>query len=114
MTTRRSLTLLFATILVGMVAVTGWASGEQAVWAWGGLKGPDRAWTIATLCDAYAGFLTFYAWVCYRERGALARTGWLVAILLLGNMAMSAYVLRALWRLPAHARMDELLTGRAS
>ncbi len=109
MSARTVLRLLFTLILVGMVLVTTWASLEQPVWAFGGLQGPDRAWTIATLCDAYAGFLTFYAWVYYRERGALARSGWLVAILLLGNMAMSAYVLIALARLPADAPLERLL-----
>lgn len=109
MPARTLLVILFSAILLGMIGVTVWASGQQPVWAWGGLVGADRAWTIATLCDAYAGFLTFYAWVCYRERGLAARAGWLVAILLLGNMAMSVYVLRALWRLPAGAPVAQLL-----
>jgi Protein of unknown function (DUF1475) len=109
MTARSTLRLLFSLILLGMIVVTTWASLEQPVWAFGGLKGPDRAWTIATLCDAYAGFLTFYAWVYFREQSALARASWLVAILLLGNMAMSAYVLIALSRLPADAPLERLL-----
>lgn len=91
-----ALKILFTAILVVMLSVTAWASLTQPVWQWGGLTGPDRAWTIATLFDAYAGFLTFYAFVWYRERTALARAGWLVAILLLGNMAMSTYMLFAL------------------
>lgn len=109
MPARTLLKTLFGLILLGMIGVSVWASTEQPVWAWGGLRGPDRAWTIATLCDAYAGFLTFYAWVCYRERGFVNRAGWLVAILALGNMAMSVYMLRALWRLPAGAPLDRLL-----
>ena len=108
-----TLKLMFTLILIGMIAVTTWASLRQPVWAWGGLKGPDAPWTIATLCDAYAGFLTFYAWVCYKERSAFARLGWLLAILLLGNMAMSGYVLIALWRLPRDAPIERLLLRAA-
>ena len=64
------------------------------------------AWTIATLCDAYCGFLTFSAWVYYKER-APGRLAWFVLIMALGNVAMAAYMLRELARLksgePAHA-----------
>jgi len=104
---------LFGTILAGMLAVTGWASYTQPVWQWGGLvTRPDNAWTIATLADAYAGFLTFYAWVFYRERTA-GRIGWFLAIMLLGNIAMSAYLLRALARLAPGEPVATLLTRRA-
>jgi len=48
-------------------------------------------------------------WVAYRESGWLARTLWLVAILALGSIAMSAYMLSALWRLPANASVERLL-----
>ncbi len=113
MTARTSLTWLFSTILAGMAGVTLWASLSQPVWQWGGLvTAPDRAWTIATLCDAYAGFLTFYAWVYYRERPR-GRAGWLVAILLLGNIAMSAYMLLALRRWRPGEPVAALLTRRA-
>ena len=105
--------ILFGTILAGMLAVTTWASLHQNVWEWGGLvTEPDRGWTIATLCDAYAGFLTFYAWVFYKERAA-GRVLWFVAIMLLGNIAMSVYVLRQLLRLKADEPIEALLTRRA-
>jgi hypothetical protein len=101
MNTRTVLKLLFATILVAMLAVTGTATLKQPLWEWQGLvREPDRWWTLATLADAYFGFLTFYVWVWFKERTAGARAGWLVAIMLLGNIAMSIYVLRQLarWR----------------
>jgi len=108
MTARTGLKLLFSFILVSLAAYTSWASTQQAVWEWQGLvREPDRWWTIATLVDAYYGFLTFYAWVFYKEARAAGRIGWFVAIMLLGNMAMAAYVLRELARLredePVHA-----------
>jgi hypothetical protein len=66
-------------------------------------------WFVATLFDTYFGFLTFYLWVAYRETSWLARVLWLVGILALGNIAMSGYMLIALWRLPANASIDRLL-----
>jgi hypothetical protein len=108
MTPRRWLHVFFSVIFLGMVAVTCWASLRQPVWNWGGLHGPDAPWTWATLADAYAGFLTFFVWVVVRERRVVVRIGWLIGILLLGNMAMSLYALRALWRLPPHAPLSDL------
>jgi hypothetical protein len=113
MTAHHTLRLLFGTILIAMIAVTTWATLRQPVWEWGGLtQAPDNGWTIATLCDAYFGFVTFYAWVAYKERRWLSRIAWLIAILLLGNMAMSTYVLLQLRRLPKEAPMATLLTAR--
>jgi hypothetical protein len=97
---RTTLRLLFGAILVVMLAVTTRASLMQPVWGWQGLvTEPDRWWTMATLADAYCGFLTFYVWVFYKESGPAPRLGWLLAILLLGNIAMAVYVLLQLSRL---------------
>ncbi|NJD33215.1 MAG: DUF1475 domain-containing protein [Gammaproteobacteria bacterium] len=83
-----------------MLVVTTTASLHQPIWDYGGLTtGPDRWWTIATLADAYCGFLTFYAWVFYKETSISARAGWFVAIMLLGNIAMAIYVLLQVRRL---------------
>ena len=60
-------------------------------------------WFQATLVDAYLGFGTFYIWVTYRESSVLLRVAWLLLILLLGNLAMSAYVIIRLVMLPAGA-----------
>jgi hypothetical protein len=90
---------LFACIFLSLAVYTGWAGTQQAVLHWGGLTGPDRYWTIATLMDAYFGFLTFYVWVFFKESRWLPRIAWFVAIMLLGNMAMSIYVLLQLMRL---------------
>jgi hypothetical protein len=110
MTGRTALKLLFWSILVVMAVVTTQASLHQAVWDWGGLvNGPDRWWTIATLADAYCGFLTFYAWVFYKEHRRGSRAGWFVAIMLLGNFAMAAYVLLQLARLRDDEPLENLL-----
>ena len=66
-------------------------------------------WFQATLVHAYLGFGTFYIWVAYRETSLLGRGIWLVLILLLGNLAMSAYVVIRLIMLPADVDLATLL-----
>jgi hypothetical protein len=112
-TARTGLKTLFAAILVALAVYTSWASTQQAVWAWRGLLvPPDRWWTIATLMDAYFGFFIFYAWVFYKERGPVGRLLWFIAIMLLGNMATAAYLLRELSRLGADEPASAILLRR--
>jgi hypothetical protein len=110
---KTALRVIFGFILVSLFAYTSWASTQQAVWEWRGLVDePDRWWTIATLIDAYYGFLTFYVWVFYKETRALPRVGWFVGIMLLGNMAMAAYVLLQLARLRDDEPASAILVSR--
>jgi hypothetical protein len=110
---KNALRLLFGFILLSLLAFTSWASTQQPVWQWQGLtRGPDRWWTIATLMDAYYGFITFYAWLFYKEQRWLPRVGWFVAIMLAGNMAMSAYVLLQLARLRDGEPVAGILAAR--
>ena len=102
------LRISFTIVLVVMLGVTSWASAIVALWE------TPRAvathpWFIATIFDTYFAFLTFYGWVAYKETSTFARVGWLVAILLLGNIAMAIYMLIRLFRLPANARIEKLL-----
>lgn len=95
-------------VLISMLCVTGWASLQLPLWQ------TPRAlvlhpWFIATLFDTYFGFLTFYVWLAYRESSWRARLLWLVAILALGNIAMSSYVLLIVWRLPPAAPIARVL-----
>lgn len=99
-------------VLVAMVAVTTWASLEKPLSEGFRLMFAER-WGIATLFDAYFGFLTFYAWVFYKERSVAARIGWLAAILFFGNIAMAIYLLRELRRLPRGADFAALLLRRS-
>jgi predicted permease len=105
------LRLAFGCVLGTMLCATSWASLHCALW-----KTPQpvvtHPWFIATLFDCYFGFLTFYVWLAYKETGWLARALWLVGILLLGNIAMSAYMLVTLFRLPSDARMEQVLLRR--
>ena len=70
-------------VLLAMLGVTTWASTFVALWEMP-REVATHPWFIATLFDTYFAFLTFWAWVAYKETTALARTGWLIAILLLG------------------------------
>ncbi len=98
MNQRRWLQLLFAAILVAMLIVTVRSSLQIGlVDAWPGIAA--NPWAIATLWDAYCGFLTFFVWVAWRERSTLARVIWFLLIMTLGNIAMSVYVLIQLHRL---------------
>jgi hypothetical protein len=110
---KRTLQILFGFILVTLAAYTTWAGTRQSMFDWGGLTTPpDNLWTIATLIDAYYGFLTFYVWVLWKETRALPRILWFIAIMALGNIAMSAYVLRQLARLEDPDSMGTLLSAR--
>lgn len=113
MPTKSALKLIFSGILLCMVIYTSWASTRQGVLQWGGLTtGPDRFWTIATLLDAYFGFLTFYVWVFYKEARWAMRIVWFIGIMALGNMAMSAYVLLQLLRLRPEQPASDMLVAR--
>jgi Protein of unknown function (DUF1475) len=98
-------------VLITMLVVTTWASNYVALW------NIPRAvathpWFIATLFDTYFAFLAFWAWVAYKETSWAARGLWLLAILLLGNIAISIYVLRELFRVPADAKFEQVLLRR--
>ncbi len=89
------LRILFGVVLASMMAVTSWAGGQCGLFA----IPPTvlhHPWFIATLFDAYWGFVTFYVWVAWKERATMARLLWFAAIVLLGNLAMASFVMREL------------------
>ena len=105
------LKLLFGGILLTMIVVTVDASLKQSLWdSWPGLKA--QPWAIATLFDAYFGFLTFFVWVAYKESNAMRSAAWFVLIMCLGNMAMAAYVLIQLFRLKPEDPAESILRSR--
>jgi len=106
-----ALRCLFLVILIAMLVGTVWASLEEDVFD-GGSHILRYRWGWMTLADAYFGFLTFFVWVAYKETSTVARVGWFVAIMVLGNIAMSTYVLLQLFRVPPTARLDEVLLRR--
>ena len=105
------LRLLFGGVRVSMLAVTTWASFQCPLFAVP-REVFQHPWFIATLFDAYWGFITFFVWVCAKENSGLARAVWLVAILLLGNIAMASYCLLELSRADPAAGIRGLLVTR--
>jgi hypothetical protein len=109
---KMTLTLLFAAIFVWMVVLTIHTSMAVSLWgAWDSFAA--NPWAVATLYDAYFGFLTFWLWVAWRERTARPRIVWLVLILALGNIAMSLYVLIQIFRLKPDEPVEMLFQRRA-
>ncbi len=107
------LKLLFALMLLSMLAVTTAASLDRGLFeAVGDLW--NHLWFKATLMDAYFGFLTFYVWVAYKERHNRARILWFVLIMCFGNIAMATYVLIQLFRMAPGESMETLLTKRVT
>jgi hypothetical protein len=115
---RRNLTLLSFAALAALTAVSIWAGARIGIVPairelLGAPSSGTNPWFIATLFDAYFGFLWFWAWIAYKETSSAARLAWLVLVLGLGNLAMAAYMLLQLRRLPAGATAEQLLLRRA-
>jgi uncharacterized membrane protein YczE len=90
-----ALRILFLAILATMLDLTIWSSLDKSVWDGFHYLFQDR-WAIATLGDAYCGFITFLAWLVYREKSNVSRVLWVLFVLVFGNIAMSIYVLNRL------------------
>ena len=105
------LRVFFLVVLASMLAVTSWASLRCPLFA----VPRDvftHPWFIATLFDAYWAFITFTVWVCWKEQSAGARILWFVAVILWGNLAMSLYMLRELFRIKSSAQLGEIFSTR--
>jgi hypothetical protein len=107
------LKFLFAFIFVFMVAITVRTSMQVSLWsAWSSFAASP--WSMATLYDAYFGFITFFCWLAWRERSLGSKISWLVLILVLGNIAMSLYVLIQLFGLRPEESASALFTRKAA
>jgi len=102
---------LFALILFAMLAVIITASIDQNIFEAVGNMWPNW-WFKATLADAYFGFLTFFVWVAYKELHLWRKLVWFALIMLLGNLAISAYMLFELYKLQIGDTVETLLTRR--
>lgn len=109
----RGLRIFSITVLVAMVAVTTWASLEANVLVGFQRLLADR-WGVATLFDAYFGFLWFWLWIAYKEGRPGRSLLWLLLLLTLGNLAMAAYVLVQVARLQPGEGPQTLLLRRPS
>jgi hypothetical protein len=100
------------TVFVAMVAVTTWASLEANVLVGFQRLLADR-WGVATLFDAYFGFLWFWLWIAYKEASLSRSLLWLLLLFALGNLAMAAYVMIQLHRLQPGGGVEALLLRQA-
>jgi Protein of unknown function (DUF1475) len=111
LTLKLFLKCLFGFIFLFMMVMTVRTSMEVPVWraSFGG-----NPWAWATLYDAYFGFITFFCWVAWRERSVAVKVIWLLLILLLGNIAMSLYVLIQLFSLTPEEPVGALFRPKAA
>ena len=102
------LKILFAAIFLWMTILTIRTCLTISIWdAWDSYAA--NPWAVATLYDAYFGFITFWIWVAYKERVLWTKLVWLILILALGNIAMSSYVLIQLFRLKPNEPVEAML-----
>ena len=102
---------LFALILLAMLSVIITASIDQNIFEavstmW------SNWWFSATLVDAYFGFVTFFVWVAYKELRLWRKLVWFASIILLGNLAIAAYMLLELSKIKVGETLETLLTRR--
>jgi hypothetical protein len=110
---RLPLVILFSGIFLVMVYVTVRASLAISIWdVWDSYAA--NPWAVATLYDAYSGFIIFYVWVAWRERSWGARLLWFVLIMGLGNIATSLYLLAQLLRLAPDQPASAILGRKAA
>lgn len=106
------LRLLFLVVIASMLWVTSWASLHQPLGDFARSATFREPWVIATLFDAYWAFICFYVWVAWKEQSLFARVLWFIAIILLGNLAMAAYMLRELFGVSASGPLNEVFARR--
>lgn len=87
--------IIAATGLIVMTAALTWGFTVGHFWTEGAVL-VDMPWGIITLIDFYTGATFFCGWVAYRERSVWKTIAWVIAIVLLGNLMTSLYVLLAL------------------
>lgn len=107
------LKLLFGFIFVFMVVMTVRTSMQVSLWS----ALPAFAaspWSMATLYDAYSGFLTFFCWVAWRESSLVVKIVWFIFIMLGGNIVMSLYVLIQLFQLKPEESVSGLFRQKAA
>ena len=105
------LRILFAAVVVTMLGLIAWASLDTPLFEIPGAV-IGHPWFVTTLFDAYFAFLAFFVWVAWKERRAFAGGLWFVSIMLLGNVAIGAYMVRELFRVPARTSLTDVMTRR--
>lgn len=105
------LKVIYALVLIVMIAVTAWSGMHENILAIPPVVLND-VWFKATLFDAYFGFMSFFFWICYREKSLALKVFLFFAIVFLGNIAMAIYALVALFRLKPGDGVQKLFARR--
>ena len=128
MTSRRLIIAYFVLVLVAMTWVSWYASTAPTITSlpqYAAITGKEginvidgfvtvcsEPWGLATMFDAYFGFLAFWLYVAWRERSGLSRVLWFVALMALGNFAIAGYALACLFKAPADASLETIFFTR--
>ena len=128
MTSRRAIALYFILVLVAMTWVSWYASTAPTITSlpkYAALAGKEginvikgfetvcsEPWGLATMFDAYFGFLAFWLYVAWREQTVASRFGWFVALMLLGNFAIAAYALICLFKAKGETDLGKVFFTR--
>ena len=83
----------FGVVAVAVVAgIVAGGLGEQVHLVLG------LSWGRIAVIDEYVALLTLWGWIAWRERDVVRSLLWLVAVVVLGSLAVTAYVLQAALR----------------
>ena len=112
MSSRRLILAYFVLVLIAMTWVSWYASTAPTITSlpqYAAITGKEginvidgfvtvcsEPWGLATMFDAYFGFLAFWLYVAWREQTIASRLGWFIALMLLGNFAIAGYALLCL------------------
>ena len=72
----------------------------------------SEPWGLATMFDAYFGFMAFWLYVAWRERTVAPRLAWFVAVMTLGNFAIAAYALLCLFTAKDETTIGKIFFAR--
>jgi len=75
-----------------------WYGFTQGDFSADGARLLANPWGIVSLFDLYVGFALFSVWIAYREKHGAIAAVWIVAMMILGFFAGSAYVLWTAYR----------------
>ena len=82
----------FGVFLMTAVIVYGFVVGDLLGEAMVLFKYP---WFQISMVDLYTGLFLFSGWIGFRERSTTRTVGWIIALVLLGNLATCGYALFA-------------------
>jgi hypothetical protein len=108
-----ALIAFYVFVIVVMAVGLTLAGMKQNMFVAGGALMRDP-WFVATLADTYFAFLTIAGWMAWKERFGFAAWAWVLGVLVLGNLAIAAYMLLQLARWRPAEGVAALLTSRRS